>query len=97
MSNLVHIDDSDSFCTHMNVLDDGGYYEDIQPTLRTSTSNSKYGILNENFGWIKDIHVDIISGELQIGFTKNRKHALAIEGCVLKGRILTWGSCILLQ
>lgn len=92
---LVHICDEESFHTYKNVLD-GELYQEILPSEEISTSTSNYGILNETFGWIKNIHLDIISGELQIGFTQEEKFALAIKGFMLKGRIITWGSCITL-
>lgn len=95
MSALVYIHDSESFCTYMDVLN-GENYCGISPPINTSKSNSLYAIYNEKFGWIRDIHLDLISEELKVGFTKDRNRALGIEGSVLNGRILTWGACILL-
>lgn len=94
MSTLVHIYDAETFSTYRDVLD-GDDYKRVTPPIHVSYSTKQYGIFNERFGWIKDVHVDIVSGELQIGFTPKKEHALSIEGRILKGRILTWGQYIL--
>lgn len=93
---LILVNDSDSFAMYMDVLN-GDDFEGIQPPSRISKTTHMYGILSEGFGWVKEIYINTLTEELKVTFTNNKLQALAIEGCILNGRILTWGSCQFLK